>query len=121
MRSKFNGWQKVLYILFQENGSVVDKKTLFEKANKLDKKIHMYRMSSYIHDSKGTVGAVIKSIRDGKKVTAYQLMNVDHVKKYFDGLGITPKTEKLSDISDQQSVSEVESTEQDQSTEKLAA
>lgn len=111
MRSKFNGWQKVLYVLLQENGNPVSKQKIYRDASKIDKKIHMYRMSSYILDSKGTIGAVIKSIRDGKKVTHYQLMNVDHVKKYFDGLGIVPKQEKLSDISEQQPSEKVEVVE----------
>jgi hypothetical protein len=47
----------------------------------------------------------VKAIKDGRKVTAYQLMNVAEVKKYMDRVGVTnsgftPKTsvKKLDEI-----------------------
>ena len=51
----------------------------------------------------------MKAIKDGRKVTAYQLMNVAEVKKYMDRVGVTssgftPKTsvKKLDEIKTQE-------------------
>ena len=38
---------------------------------------------------KTNVNGVVKSIKDGRKVTAYQLINVDEVKKSMDRSGVT--------------------------------
>jgi hypothetical protein len=50
----------------------------------LGKEIHMYRLSTYIWLMKTNANAVVKAIKDGRKITAYQLMNVAEVKKYLD-------------------------------------
>ena len=49
----------------------------------------MYRLSTYIWHVKTFAGGVVKAIKDGRKVTAYQLCNVEEVKKYMSRVGIT--------------------------------
>jgi hypothetical protein len=54
----------------------------------------IYNISSYIWDIKNIPQSsagesmVIKSIRDGKKVTSYQLMNVEAARDYLLGRGL---------------------------------
>lgn len=65
--------------------------------------IYMYRLSTYIWHIKTHANGVIKAIKDGRKVTAYQLMNVADVKQYMSRLGITnsgftPKVKALDEI-----------------------
>jgi hypothetical protein len=55
----------------------------------LGNEIYMYRLSTYIWHVKTFAGGVVKAIKDGRKVTAYQLCNVEEVKKYMSRLGIT--------------------------------
>ena len=71
----------------------------------LGNEIYMYRLSTYIWHIKTFADGVVKAIKDGRKVTAYQLMNVADVKKYMDRVGVTnsgftPKTsvKKLDEI-----------------------
>ena len=75
----------------------------------LSDEIYMYRLSTYIWHIKTFAGGVVKAIKDGRKVTAYQLMNVAEVKKYMDRVGVTssgftPKTsvKKLDEIKTQE-------------------
>jgi hypothetical protein len=75
----------------------------------LGNEIYMYRLSTYIWHIKTHANGIVKAIKDGRKVTAYQLMNVADVKKYMDRLGITnsgftPKTTV-------QSLDEIKTTE----------
>jgi hypothetical protein len=65
--------------------------------------IYMYRLSTYIWHIKTHANGVVKAIKDGRKVTAYQLMNIADVKQYMSRLGITiigftPKVKVLDDI-----------------------
>jgi hypothetical protein len=55
----------------------------------LGNEIYMYRLSTYIWHIKTNANGVVKAIKDGRKVTAYQLCNVDEVKKYMSRVGIT--------------------------------
>jgi len=71
----------------------------------LGNEIYMYRLSTYIWHIKTHANGVVKAIKDGRKVTCYQLMNVADVKKYMDRVGVTgsgfaPKTsvKKLDEI-----------------------
>jgi hypothetical protein len=80
----------------------------------------MYRLSTYIWHIKTNADGVVRAIKDGRKVTAYQIVNVPDVKKYMSRVGITnsgfvpgqpapapapatkakkPKVEKLADLS----------------------
>jgi hypothetical protein len=55
----------------------------------LGNEIYMYRLSTYIWHVKTFAGGVVKAIKDGRKVTGYQLCNVEEVKKYMSRVGIT--------------------------------
>lgn len=53
----------------------------------------IYNVSSYVWDIKNIPqvegrSIVVRSIRDGKKVTAYQIVNVDDAKAYLKGRGL---------------------------------
>ena len=54
----------------------------------LGKEIYMYRLSTYIWHVKTFANGVVKPIKDGRKVTAYQLINVDEVKEYMKRVGV---------------------------------
>ena len=73
----------------------------------LGKEIKMYRLSTYMWHIKTIANGTVKSIKDGRKVVAYQLCNVDEVKKYMDRSGVTktaststsaPAVSKLADL-----------------------
>lgn len=53
----------------------------------LGNKIHMYRISTYIWHIKTIANGVVKVIKDGRKVSGYQLMNVDEVRAYLKLVG----------------------------------
>ena len=62
----------------------------------LGKEIYMYRISTYIWHIKTIANGVVKVIKDGRKVSGYQLMNVDEVRAYLKlvgalGVKYTPK------------------------------
>lgn len=63
----------------------------------------IYNVSSYIWDIKNIPQAdgqsiVIRSIRDGKKVTAYQLVNVADAQKYLEQRGLVEKKASFSHL-----------------------
>lgn len=81
--NKLAPFQKLLTIMV--SGKPV---TITEIDDTLGKEIYVYRLSTYIWHIKTNANGVIKTIKDGRKVTAYQLMNVDEIKKYLTRLGI---------------------------------
>ena len=74
----------------------------------LGKEIHMYRLSTYIWLMKTNANAVVKVIKNGRKITAYQIVNIDEVKQYLKRNGVTEaslgqgtkitKVKKLADL-----------------------
>jgi hypothetical protein len=68
----------------------------------LGNEIMMYRISTYIWHIKTIANGTVKVIKDGRKVAAYQLMNVDTVKKYLEDNGVllakTSQVKKLKDL-----------------------
>lgn len=56
----------------------------------LGKEIQMYRLSTYMWHIKTNplANGIIKVIKDGRKVAAYQLMNVTEIKTYMKRIGI---------------------------------
>jgi len=76
-------FQKVLTVLVSGNPVTVD-----EIEATLGGEIYMYRLSTEIWCIKNYAGGIVKSIKDGRKVVAYQLMNVDEVKEYMKRVGI---------------------------------
>jgi hypothetical protein len=55
----------------------------------LGQEIHMYRLSTYIWHIKTHANGVVKAIKDGRKVAAYQLVNVDEVKEFLNRTGVS--------------------------------
>lgn len=76
-QSKPQQFEKILQVMI--NGKQITK----EEIEKTVPGIESYRMSTYMWNMKMS-GAVVKAIKDGRKVTAYQLMNVEEMKKYLD-------------------------------------
>jgi hypothetical protein len=68
----------------------------------LGNEIMMYRISTYIWHIKTIANGTVKVIKDGRKVSAYQLMNVEPVKKYLEDNGVllskTSQVKKLEDL-----------------------
>ena len=81
---KLAPFQKLMLIMASGKAVTVD-----EIDATLGKEIHMYRLSTYIWLMKTNANAVVKAIKDGRKITAYQLMNVDEMKKYLDRNGVS--------------------------------
>jgi hypothetical protein len=77
--SKLKPFEKLLTVMI--SGKEV---TLEEIEQTLGNEIHMYRISTYIWHIKQFAGGVVKAIKDGRKVTAYQLVNAKVVKQYMD-------------------------------------
>lgn len=68
----------------------------------LGKEIYMYRISTYMWHIKTNANGVIKVVKDGRKVSGYQLINVAEVKDYMKRVGVldsgfTPVA-KLADL-----------------------
>lgn len=54
----------------------------------LGSEIYMYRISTYVYEIKTFVNGIVKVFKEGRKVTAYQLMNVEDVKTYLRRSGV---------------------------------
>ena len=70
--TKLKPFQKLLTVMVSGKPVTVD-----EIDTLLGKEIYMYRFSTYMWHIKTNANGVVKSIKDGRKVTAYQLMNRD--------------------------------------------
>lgn len=81
--SKLKPFQKLLTIM--AHGKPV---TIQEIDTLLGKEIYMYRLSTYMWHIKVHMNGVIKAIKDGRVVTAYQLVNAADIKKEMDRLGL---------------------------------
>ena len=103
--TKMKPFQKLLTIMVSgKEVSIKEIDTL------LGKEIYMYRLSTYMWHIKTNANGIVKSIKDGRKVTAYQLCNPQEVKQYMDRVGVTkanytpgsvekkPSVSKLADL-----------------------
>lgn len=91
---KLKPFEKVLNILI--SGKVTSKEEIDAL---LGKEIMMYRISTYMWHIKTIANGVVKVVKDGRKVTGYQLVNVAEVTKYLVDNGVLlSKVEKLADI-----------------------
>jgi hypothetical protein len=114
-QAKPQQFEKILTVML--SGKAVTK----EEIEKTVPGIETYRMSTYIWNMK-MAGAVVKTVKDGRKVSAYQLMNVDEMKKYIDKrnkdfanaaqpkvakVAKAPKVKKLNDLQADPVVEEV--------------
>ena len=105
--TKLQPFQKLLTIMI--SGKPV---TVEEIDATLGQEIYMYRLSTYMWHIKTFANGVVKAIKDGRKVTAYQLINVDEIKEYMNRVGVTssnfspgskvkkPSASKLAKLSD---------------------
>lgn len=87
MAKKLKPFEKLITVMI--TGKPV---TVQEIEATLGNEIHMYRLSTYIWHIKEFAGGVVKAIKDGRKVTAYQIMNVKDVQNYFKTQGIDTST-----------------------------
>jgi hypothetical protein len=90
----------------------------------LGSEIYMYRLSTYIWHIKTIANGVVKAIKDGRKVTAYQIINVEEVKSYMKRAGVLsanfvpgqtqkrPSISKLADLQADPLPAKVESVEE---------
>ena len=119
-------FQKLMLVMATGKAVTVD-----EIAATLGNEIHMYRLSTYIWLMKTNANAIVKVIKNGRKITAYQIVNVDEVKQYLKRNGVTeaslgqgtkitkPKTKpvaKLADLNAQPVVEETTAEVEDEIT-----
>lgn len=96
---KLKPFQKVLTVMI--SGKAVTKDELNDL---LGKEIQMYRISTYMWHIKTHANGIVKVVKDGRKVSGYQLVNIDEVKDYMRRAGVlnsgfTPaKVDKLEDL-----------------------
>lgn len=91
---KLKPFQKLLTVMISGKPTTID-----EIETQLGKEIQMYRLSTYIWHIKTHADGVVKAIKDGRKVTAYQIVNVAEVKKYMTRIGMTKApVMKLEDL-----------------------
>ena len=81
--TKLKPFQKILMVM--ASGKPV---TVEEIDTLLGNEIYMYRLSTYMWHIKTMANGVVKSIKDGRKVTAYQIINVDEMAKYLNRTGV---------------------------------
>ena len=105
--TKLQPFQKLLTVMV--SGKPV---TIVEIDATLGKEIYMYRLSTYIWHIKTFANGIVKPTKDGRKVTAYQIVNVDEIKEYMKRVGIDsanftagskvkkPSQSKLAKLSD---------------------
>lgn len=54
----------------------------------LGNEIYMYRISTYIWHIKTVANGIVRVVKDGRKVSGYQLVNVEEVKQYLKRVGV---------------------------------
>lgn len=96
-KMKLKPFQKLLTVMI--SGKEVSKD---EIETLLGKEIQMYRISTYMWHIKTNANGIIKVVKDGRKVSGYQLINVAEVKDYMKRAGVldagfTPVA-KLADL-----------------------
>lgn len=103
--SKLKPFEKLLTVMISGNPVTIE-----EIDATLGKEIYMYRLSTYIWHIKTVANGVVRAIKDGRKVTAYQIVNVNEVKEYMRRAGVTiaqfvpgqiqkkPSISKLADL-----------------------
>jgi hypothetical protein len=82
MAKKANRWQRALIVLTR--GGVFSPEQLCKEMNYKS----LYRISSVILNTKNRGGAIVKSVRNGRKVTGYELVNVNEMKELIKNKGL---------------------------------
>lgn len=78
-QSKMLQWEKILKVML--TGQEVNKESL--EAMPEMKGVPLYRLSTFIWRIKVT-GGVVKAVKNGRKISGYQLANIDEMQKYLD-------------------------------------
>ena len=99
---KLKPFQKLLTLMI--SGKPV---TIEEIDTLLGKEIYMYRISTYMWHIKTMANGVVRAVKTGRKVTAYQLVNVDQVKDYMTRVGITGSGYTPGTVVKKQSISKL--------------
>ena len=100
--SKLKPFQKLLTLMVSGNVVTVD-----EIDTLLGKEIYMYRLSTYMWHIKTNANGIIRPTKDGRKVTGYQLCNVDEVKEYMKRVGITTSGYQPGQVEKKPSISKL--------------
>ena len=82
-KMKLKPFQKLLTVMI--SGKEVSKEQIDAL---LGKEIQMYRISTYMWHIKTNANGIIKVVKDGRKVSGYQLINVAEVKDYMKRVGV---------------------------------
>lgn len=80
--TKIKPFEKLLFVM--SSGKTI---SVEEIDNILGKEIYMYRISSYIWAIKVYANCVVKVIKEGRNVVAYQLISVKEAKNYLQKRG----------------------------------
>lgn len=115
---KARPFEKLMIYMLQNDGGPVTKEQIAEALGwnvprgTSVKGPKIYNVSSYIWDIKNIPqwegrSIVVRSIRDGKKVTSYQIMNVEDAEMYLQERGFpihnsVPFTELLKELKEQE-------------------
>jgi hypothetical protein len=99
-KMKLKPFQKLLTVMI--SGKEVSKEQIDAL---LGKEIQMYRISTYMWHIKTQANGTVKVVKDGRKVSGYQLMNVDEVKDYMKRAGVLdagfiPSTKQVGKLKD---------------------
>lgn len=107
---KLKPFEKMLNVML--SGKPVTKE---EFDTLLGKEIMMYRISTYVWHIKTISNCVVKVIKDGRKVSAYQLLDTEKAREYLQKngvlLGQQPKVESLDELNAQPEVTENKSVD----------
>lgn len=77
----------------------------------LGKEIQMYRISTYVWHIKTIANCTVKVVKDGRKVSAYQLMDVDKARDYLTRNGVLLGQTKVESLKELKAEPQVENTE----------
>jgi len=100
--TKLKPFQKLLTIM--QTGKPV---TIEEIEKTLGDEIYMYRLSTYMWHIKTQANGIVKAIKDGRKVTAYQITNASEVKDYMKRVGVDANAFKPGSTQKKQSVAKL--------------
>ena len=100
---KLKPFQKLLTIMISGNAV-----TREEIDTLLGKEIYMYRISTYMWHIKTNANGIIRITKEGRKVTSYQLVNVDEVKEYMRRTGILTSNFTPGDMIKKPSISKLD-------------
>lgn len=100
--SKLKPFQKLLTIMISGKEVTVD-----EIDALLGKEIYMYRLSTYMWHIKTNANGIIRPTKNGRKVTGYQLINVDEIKSYLKRVGIDPTAYQPGQVEKKPSISKL--------------